>query len=369
MADRFHRPRYDKVVALVAIVLLAATGCAIAVDDVAITTQSSLTTVDPGTSPNETAGTSSLAATGPSPGTTHWHAAYVVRVCDDVLVPFDSDADPLGIHSHADGLIHIHPFFEESGFERATLGLFADAMGLGLGPGELTMPQGGTWRDGDLCDGQPGRVFVDRWSGPTPDSPVERIFDNFDEIRFEADGELYQIGFAPPDSPPVVPPAWSVLPEVSNLITETPEPWVELAPDATPASVRVWPVAAVAASPCGLDSIPESVDAALEPSCFTPGDPIFDNGEAITAASAALFNRQPAVDVTISPVFRQWLVESFRDQSQQGLDGGIAIAIEVDGRVVTAPVLARLPASDTRMVISGGMSPATAERLAAVLNG
>jgi len=369
MADRFHRSRYEIVVALIVVVLLAATGCAIAIDDVALTTQFSPGTGDSGASQTETAGTSSFAATGPSPGTTHWHAAYVVRVCDDVLAPFDSDADPLGIHSHADGLIHIHPFFEESGFERATLGLFADAMGLGLDVGALTMPQGGTWRDGDLCDGQPGRVFVDRWSGPTPESPVERIFDNFDEIRFEADGELYQIGFAPPDSTPVVPPSWRLLAEVSNLITQTPEPWVELAPNATPESVRVWPVAAVTASPCGPDSIPESVAAALEPSCFTPGDPIFGSGEAITAASVALFNRQPAVDVTISPAFRQWLVESFRDLSQQDLDAAITIAIEVDGRVVTAPVLARLPASDTRMVISGGMSPATAERLAAVLNG
>lgn len=382
MARRFlQSPRgaVTALVSLLALTLLVA-ACSIAVDDVAVTSQLAATSTEsagtsaPGASGNERDNAGGIDAldfgvTGPSPGTSHWHAAYVVRVCDEVLTPFDSDADPLGIHSHADGLIHIHPFFVESGFENATLGLFADAMGLGLTTGELTMPGGGSWRDGDLCDGQPGQVFVDRWSGPSPEGSVQRIFEDLDEIRFEADGELYHIGFAPPDSPPVVPPAWTVLPEVSNLIGDPPDPWVTVPPEADPASVRVWPVSSATPSPCPAGAITESVADDATPTCFVPGAPIFGAGEAFEAAVPAVFNRQPAVDLTITPEFRQWIVSTFQDQRESGSDDGLALAIEVNGVVVTAPVLTRLPASDTRMVISGGMSAATAEMLASVLNG
>lgn len=43
----------------------------------------------------------------------HWHSAYSIYVCDEISpwVYFDdSGQDTTGIHSHGDGLIHIHPF-------------------------------------------------------------------------------------------------------------------------------------------------------------------------------------------------------------------------------------------------------------------
>ena len=40
----------------------------------------------------------------------HWHAAYTIYDCGTEVPYFQSAADPDGIHSHQDSLIHIHPF-------------------------------------------------------------------------------------------------------------------------------------------------------------------------------------------------------------------------------------------------------------------
>src|SRR5688500_3304374 len=39
----------------------------------------------------------------------HWHAAYGVYLCDTFQPPLTNERDPLGIHTHGDGVIHIHP--------------------------------------------------------------------------------------------------------------------------------------------------------------------------------------------------------------------------------------------------------------------
>lgn len=310
-----------------------------------------------------------LPAVGPAPGSSHWHAAYVVRVCDEVLAPFESEADPAGIHSHRDGLIHVHPFFEESGFERATMGLFADAMGFRLADGELTLPGGGTWRDGDLCDGVPGRVYVDRWKGPDPGSEVTRVFEGLGELRFLRDRELYHIAFAPADAPPVVPPTWERLDQVSVPIVEV-EPWVRIAAGADPESVRFYPAADVSAAPCLDGQVAESVLAG-EAACFTPGTPVLERAEAISAARAVTFDRSPAVELTITPALRSLILGAFAsaDPDEPGSAGnGLVIVVEVDGAVVSAPLLAQPSRSETRLIISGGFSVESARALAAVLD-
>ena len=40
----------------------------------------------------------------------HWHSAYTVYDCGMPVAEFTSTTDPDGIHTHQDGLIHIHPF-------------------------------------------------------------------------------------------------------------------------------------------------------------------------------------------------------------------------------------------------------------------
>lgn len=301
-----------------------------------------------------------LPVVGPVPGSSHWHAAYIVRICDDVLDPFDTDADPLGIHSHGDGVMHVHPFVEESGYENATLGLFADAMGFGLADGELLLPGGGAWRDGDLCNGVPGRVFVDRWAGPDADSEVVRHFDGLADLRYLADAELYQIAFAPVDSFPVVPPASELLPELSNL-EPAPDPWVDVDPSAPSSSVEFWQIGEVGTEPCADDAVTERV---LDgPSrCFTPTGDRLAAADVVDSARAVVFNRRPAVEIRMDAA----LVELFERHFAQTSDP-FALAIAADGFVVSAPQLARPPVGD-RLVVSGGFSVETARQLAVLLD-
>ena len=67
------------------------------------------------------------AATAPIANQDHWHTAYGVYICDKFITAFphgldQNAADPLGIHSHGDGVIHIHPFSSTTSGKNATLG-------------------------------------------------------------------------------------------------------------------------------------------------------------------------------------------------------------------------------------------------------
>ena len=58
----------------------------------------------------------------------HWHAAYTFYDCGEELASFLGTADPDGIHSHQDALIHIHPFNSSATGEDAKMSVFLDAM-------------------------------------------------------------------------------------------------------------------------------------------------------------------------------------------------------------------------------------------------
>ena len=137
----------------------------------------------------------------------HWHSAYGVEICGEALGPFASDNDPEGIHSHADGIIHIHPFSEAAGGANANLGAFFSAMGAGLSDDSLELGEAGTFTEGeDECDGEPGIVQVARWSDASRvnDSEPEVFTEHLRDISFQEDGEAYTIAFAPEgtDLPP-----------------------------------------------------------------------------------------------------------------------------------------------------------------------
>ncbi|HKZ51613.1 MAG TPA: hypothetical protein VJ256_07655, partial [Dehalococcoidia bacterium] len=96
----------------------------------------------------------------------HWHASYEMYVCgtrQPQLPQF-----PGGVHTHGDGIIHIHPqqpFEEGTGARLVRWFEYAgDAFGTGgrLSPDTLQIPgQTKEYRNGDACpDGQTGVVQV-----------------------------------------------------------------------------------------------------------------------------------------------------------------------------------------------------------------
>lgn len=101
----------------------------------------------------------STLAEGPSLND-HWHVAYGIYVCGAFLPGPDNGRDPLGIHTHGDGLIHIHPFSRTAAGANADLGLFFSSRGDRLDDRALRW-EGDQWTEGEeTCDGRPGEVVV-----------------------------------------------------------------------------------------------------------------------------------------------------------------------------------------------------------------
>ncbi len=106
----------------------------------------------------------------------HWHSSFSVYICDHFMpnIPLFDTVD--GIHTHGDGVIHIHPYTPAASGRNATLGFFLKSYstaGKGgtfkLSASEIrpaTIPGDPNskldtkdWHNGDKCpDGQPGQV-------------------------------------------------------------------------------------------------------------------------------------------------------------------------------------------------------------------
>lgn len=137
----------------------------------------------------------------------HWHAAYGIFVCDRYLPPLaDGGTDRVGIHTHDDGLVHIHPFSSEAAGANATLGVFTDQIDLRLADDSLGLPDGTTYRNGADCGGESSRVRVLVWDG-LKDTDPEEVRTPFAELPFASDGMVLAIAFAPPDRNIPLPPS------------------------------------------------------------------------------------------------------------------------------------------------------------------
>ena len=122
---------------------------------------------------------SASASEGPKVGD-HFHAAFGIYACGEFVAPQDPN-DPLGIHTHSDGLIHVHPFEEAAAGDNATLGLFFEAAGVDI---EALPEQTGCTEAADL---EP-RLLV---NGEEVDTPPEDL-----PLR---EGQVIILALAPPD--------------------------------------------------------------------------------------------------------------------------------------------------------------------------
>jgi hypothetical protein len=156
------------------------------------------------------------AAGGDHPTTKeHWHAALGVYICDKFApnIP-DNKRDPLGIHTHGDGIVHIHPFTNAAAGKKATLKVFADSVGMKLSNTSFKLPgDDKTYRDGQDCKGKNSEVqlFVNgkrRSGNPANYKPNDR--DNL------------VLAFAPRDAKvPTVPPSAPNLDNLSDVAPTT----------------------------------------------------------------------------------------------------------------------------------------------------
>lgn len=144
----------------------------------------------------------------PKAGSTHWHVALGVRVCDKWLDPVLDQTDPKGVHTHGDGIIHIHPFVASAAGSRATFDRYAEAVKGELAIGKFAWPEGsGTKKveheTGDKCGEQEGEVKAFYNGEPHDGDPGAIRFTDRGKLvlAFVPKGTTYEQIGDPPSTP------------------------------------------------------------------------------------------------------------------------------------------------------------------------
>ena len=177
----------------------------------------------------------------------HWHAAYGIYICGDFVPSIQSDRDPSGIHTHNDGVVHIHPFTRAVSGRKATFGVFAETVGLEVSEDMVQVPGGKRYRNGDPCEGgKKGEIQV-LLNGD------ERTGDPKD-LRLR-DRDLLVIAFAPTDADiPETPPSASQLDNLTD-VSPVSNPTASTTPEGTGSTLPGTPGDTTATSaPAGTDT-------------------------------------------------------------------------------------------------------------------
>ena len=192
-------------------------------------------------------------AAAPRVGNDHWHSAYGVYDCDRFLPAFTSAADPDGIHSHQDGVVHIHPWNSSAAGDRADLDVFFEAMGARVTDDEISGPGIGVLEAGSDCNGEPTVIRAVRFTRVDPDpdeagadepvSTLSEIYeatdtysDDFGDVRLLGDLEAFTFARVPVDAEIPPPPEdrlqTALAASAGNLLSTGPE--TELDPTDAP---------------------------------------------------------------------------------------------------------------------------------------
>jgi len=149
----------------------------------------------------------------------HWHAAYAFYVCGKFLPPITDQTDPLGIHTHGDGVVHVHPTAAASSGENATFARFMEAVKGKVSSSEIKVPGQKTMKNDMKCGKKQGRVEARTWApGASTSSEGRLVLGNPANIRF-ADRELITIAFVPTGTKVPAPPS---APQLNALSDVTP---------------------------------------------------------------------------------------------------------------------------------------------------
>lgn len=128
----------------------------------------------------------------------HWHAAYGFYVCDDFQPHLDTFEGRAGIHTHGDGVIHIHPYSSSGTGENATMRTFLEDADAELSDDTLRIGDE-SWTEGDqTCGDQEAELVVAHWENvQTNEGDPEILDSDLDGIHFTEDAAGYTIAFVP----------------------------------------------------------------------------------------------------------------------------------------------------------------------------
>jgi len=142
----------------------------------------------------------------------HWHAAFAVNVCGKEQVALPEFESTEGIHTHGDGLVHIHPFELRAGGKGATVGRFWK--GAKLKVTDSAFKVAGTdniYEAGKTtCGGKATELVLAHWKrGITAETkpPDEIIRKDFAKTRFTGDLAAYTLALVPKGSTKIPAPS------------------------------------------------------------------------------------------------------------------------------------------------------------------
>jgi hypothetical protein len=138
----------------------------------------------------------------------HIHLAFDVYACDDFLPVLPGWESPIGIHTHSDGVIHVHPISRLGTGANATLGTYFDSgreeagLDMRLSDDGFTF-LGDTFDEGSTeCDGvDDPELRVAYWDEVTVEGSQPRVTTGgFDRLRLDTDGAGITVFFGDPDA-------------------------------------------------------------------------------------------------------------------------------------------------------------------------
>ena len=139
----------------------------------------------------------------------HIHQAVAVNICGEELevVP-EWEPSPIGIHTHGDGVMHIHPFSDLGVGANATLGRFIKSardegdLDFSLSDSKLEY-LGETYEEGKTeCEGvEDPQLRVAFWKDVQDEASLPEVTTgDFEELRLSENGGGYTIFYGDPDA-------------------------------------------------------------------------------------------------------------------------------------------------------------------------
>jgi hypothetical protein len=184
--------------------------------------------------------------TAPRLNKDHWHSSLSIYICDHFLPNIAQFESVDGIHTHGDGVIHVHPFVSSAGGKNAVLGVFAHTEGMKLNAGELKEAGGHDYRSGDRCpNGKVGEVQVRVFRSQA--DPLGQLA-TVDPAKIPLrNGQLLTIAFMPRGAHLPPPPSASQLTRLNDVTPTTTIPTT--APPATTAATTTATTTTTPATP------------------------------------------------------------------------------------------------------------------------
>ena len=135
----------------------------------------------------------------------HWHSVYDIYVCDSFRSKVVLETDPNGIHTHGDGLLHIHPFNKLASGRDAVLGEFFSAFGGRIDDASVVLDTGEELVEGVDCGGQPTVLKVARFDADDLERDPEVVTEDLASVRFLKNREAFTVAMVPADVEPPAP--------------------------------------------------------------------------------------------------------------------------------------------------------------------